>query len=388
MIKLIKSLPFQLFICIVISLIIANKLPLYWVRIAYTLSNLFIDCILFIIPWIISIYLFCAVATLPGNSFLLIISTFLLTTLSNLTALWTSFSACNLFLPTMSFSSINLEKKIGYTEVTSLININFPCILTTFQGIVLGIVLAIIGKIIIDEKKIISFSNKLSDKITKYLKRSFIPILPVYVFGFCLKMGYEDTLYWLFNHMFKVYGLGLCLVIIYVFIFYFISSKGSPKKLFKAFIPAGITGFATMSSAVAMPLSVEGIKSYTKNNSFSNFIIPATSNIHMISDDIMIVLFSQAFLLMNGMTMTDPQTFVLFSGAFCIAKFSCVGIPGASVMVILPVVEKYMGFSPEMIGLLTAVYILQDATGACLNIIGNGAFSASVYEIFKKIKLI
>jgi Na+/H+-dicarboxylate symporter len=384
-----KSLPVQLLLCLGFALIFANDLPLYWVRMAYTLSHLFIGFLLFILPWLIALYLFCAVVALPGKALSLIGVTFVTATLSNLLALWTSYGISQSVLPHLSLSPLtSTTTMVGYGHVSPFFNLPLPCLMTTSQGILLGVLGALLAKHFLKSDVMNVFSKKLSDNLTKYLKRFFIPLLPLYVFGFCLKMGYEDTLIWLFEHMFKIYGLGLISVILYVVLIYFIASGGKPLRLFKTFFSAGLTGFVTMSSAVAMPLSIEAVETYTKNASYAQFIIPSTSNIHMISDDMMIVLFSQAFLLMNHMSLSDPSVFFWFSLSFCLAKFSCVGLPGASVLVILPVVEKYMGFTPEMIGLLTAIYVLQDATGACLNILGNGGFCTGMYRLFQKMKLI
>lgn len=55
----------------------------------------------------------------------------------------------------------------------------------------------------------------------------------------------------------------------------------------------------------------------------------------------------------------------------------------------IPILEKYLGFTPEMLSLITALYILFDPIITSANVLGNGAFAQlfeKVYHLFHKEK--
>ena len=85
-----------------------------------------------------------------------------------------------------------------------------------------------------------------------------------------------------------------------------------------------------------------------------------------------------------GLPFPDLTTFMIFASYFVIAKFAVAGIPGGGIVVMIPILEKYLGFSPEMSGLITAIYILLDPLNTTANVLGNGAFAILTTNIFKK----
>ena len=149
-------------------------------------------------------------------------------------------------------------------------------------------------------------------------------------------------------------------------------------------MPAGLTGFSTMSSAATMPVTLACVEKTTKDRQFTNLLIPATTNIHMLGDDLTLMITSMTLLSVFGIPWPDLVHFLPFALAFSLAKLSCVGIPGASVLVILPVLQSYLGFTPEMISVVTTIYVLQDPFGTCANVMGNGAFALLIHRLVKR----
>ena len=177
----------------------------------------------------------------------------------------------------------------------------------------------------------------------------------------------------------------MLLVAAYLFMLYFIGSAGNLRTTFiniKKMLPAGLTGFSTMSSVATMPVTLKCTKETTQDAQLTDVVIPTTANIHMLGDDLSIVMTAMALLTMFGFAPPDLIAFSLFAAAFCVAKLFCVGIPGASVLVILPVLQNSLNFTPEMITVLTTIYILQDPFGTAANVMGNGAFALIVKRLF------
>jgi Na+/H+-dicarboxylate symporter len=90
----------------------------------------------------------------------------------------------------------------------------------------------------------------------------------------------------------------------------------------------------------------------------------------------------------SGAPMPSFVEFIPYVIGFCIAKLACVGIAGASLLVVLPVLKEHLGFSSEMVSLITTLYVLHDPFGTFHNVMGNGAFALFVEKTFAKFKLI
>lgn len=391
-IKLLKQPLVCLVISIVLAMTVAKGLSLATVCFFYTVSSCFIEVLLFALPLIVFSFILSALINIKSGSFKLLLLIFAGVTFSNCLALTTSYFFSKAILP---FVGVSLSPDFA-TKFASAVDITFkfgfPHVIGTEKalliGIGCGIFLNFLNETNITRTTLKDASIWLSEKVSMLLSKIFIPLLPVYVFGFCLKLSYDDALVHLFQQYGKVFFLSLLLVIFYISSLYLAASCGNIRKAIsyiKIMLPAGLTGFSTMSSAATMPVTLRCTEETTQDKNFTDLVIPSTANIHMLGDDLVILMMAMALLSIFGMPWPDLTVFIPLAFAFSMAKLSCVGIPGASVFVILPVLQTYLGFSPEMISILTTLYVLQDPFGTAANVMGNGAFALIVRRVFKTI---
>jgi Na+/H+-dicarboxylate symporter len=139
-------------------------------------------------------------------------------------------------------------------------------------------------------------------------------------------------------------------------------------------LPAASVGFSAMSSAAALPLTIMASEKNVTNKEVARSCIPATVSIHLIGDCLAIPIF--AFACLKNFGHLDPSflSYLYFAIYFVLAKFSVAAIPGGGIIVMLPILEAYLGFSGEMMSLITALYLLFDPVITTANILGNGAF--------------
>lgn len=335
-------------------------------------------------------FIFLAITRIKHRSLQLIAFIFLGVFLSNSLALFAAYSFSSLVLPSLGITyTPELFTKFS-SPIEPLFKLHLPILLSTDKAMILGVATGLLTSFLPEDNKIKQMTSKVVDSlsqcITFFLHRIFIPLLPIYVFGFCLKLSYDQALITLLESYGKVFCFSMVLVAAYIFVLYFFAARGNLKSTvhyLKTMSPAGLTGFSTMSSAATMPVTLQCTEKTTQDRHFTDLIIPTTSNIHMLGDDLTIVMTAMALLPMFGFPMPDLTTFSLFAAAFCVAKLSCVGIPGASVLVILPVLQNFLGFTPEMITVLTTIYVLQDPFGTAANVMGNGAFALMLQRLFK-----
>ena len=74
----------------------------------------------------------------------------------------------------------------------------------------------------------------------------------------------------------------------------------------------------------------------------------------------------------------------MFIASHYAARFFNACVPGGGVLVMTPFVSQYLELSPELIGLTTTLYVLQDALISMINTLGNGLLCTLVYPLFKK----
>jgi Na+/H+-dicarboxylate symporter len=270
--------------------------------------------------------------------------------------------------------------------VTPLFTLLIPEILAPDRSLLLGVSVGLIFSFI-KAPRVTTLACRMRHYVTVVLQKAFIPLLPVYVFGFILKMEYEGTLSVLVKSSGHVFGLLWVIIILYLTLLYFIASGFRLPRFFEVvqnMLPAGITGFSTMSSAATMPVTLAATEKNTGDEQFADLIIPTTVNIHLIGDALAIPILALAVLSLSGMPLPTFENYLLFTLYFCLAKCSVAGIPGGGIIVMLPILQKYLNLSPEMASLMTTIYIVQDPIFTSANVMGNGAFALMARKITRR----
>ena len=385
--KISKSLPFRLLFCIILAFLLAHHLGDNIIRFFFTISCILKEILMYILPVIIFGYIFSAIISLEKNAPMLIIVILLLVTVSNALSSLTSYGIAMQYLP-----YINIIKNTDITLsniITPFFSINIGQLISSNKAMLVGATLGILF-CYFKQPKVSNYSMKLQSFITFFLEKCFIPVLPLYIFGFVLKMHREGELEILFKNYAQVFILICALIAVYIFLMYLVANNFSWKKCknsLKEMSAAGLTGFSTISSAVAIPVTISATEKNTSNGPFAKLIIPATVNIHMIGHGLSIPITSLTILMIYGQPLPSLETFIVFVLYFCIAKFSATAVPGGGIIVILPILQSQLGFTPEMCSIIIMLDILQDAILTSANVMGNGAFAIMAHKICKKLKL-
>lgn len=391
---LMKSLPVQLVLCIIAAFCLSHHVTQWVVCFFYSMSLLFVEILLFILPFMVFSFILRALLNLDRRSTWLVGLIFLSVTMSNITAVLFSFGYAMGLMKAFNVQHCPGFEATFASSIMPLWQFKLPVLMQTDKAMMFGLVTGFVA--VFAPKSMERYRLKLNkvvvictDNLTLFLSKTFIPLLPLYIFGFCLKLSYDNALTHLFKHYGHVFFASLFLVCGYLFVMYVIGAGGRVKDAIRAIrimLPAGLTGFSTMSSAATMPITLDATEKNTKDRNFTDLVIPSTTNIHMLGDDLTITVTAVTLLVICGQTTPDFLTVLSYALAFSIAKLSCVGIPGASVLVILPVLQQFLNFKPEMISMLTTIYILQDSFGTAANVMGNGAFAMIIQRIYKKLK--
>lgn len=379
---MLKSLPVQLIIAILAAFLLSDVFNLETLRFFFSISCSLKEILMGVLPFVIFSYITAAILSMEQRAPWLIFSILALVTLSNAFTVLVSYGVGVSLLPLLTFGNTSSFSAIQDT-VTPLFSLHIPEILAPDQSLLLGIVIGLIFSFI-KVPAVTTLAQSMRHYVTVFLQKAFIPLLPLYVFGFILKMDYEDTLMILIKNSGHIFGLVWIFIVSYVALLYFIVSGFRLNRFFELvrnMTPAGITGFSTMSSAATMPVTLAATEKNMGDDQFADLVIPTTVNIHLMGDALAIPILALAVLSLSGLPLPTFENYLLFVVYFCLAKFSVAGIPGGGIIVMLPILQKYLGLTPEMASLLTTIYIIQDPIFTSANVMGNGAFALLVRKV-------
>lgn len=366
-----RKMPFILLALISLICLLGGMLPVEVKSFIYATSLSIKAVIITLLPIIIFGLLFKVMVGLAHQASKIIIlilvsvccSNFMSTFVSHFVGMWIYHFDLSVIAPTTN------------NELTPLWDINIPNLIPNniamFGGLLCGFICAYFKPATAKR-----FANKLDNIINKTLQ-IFTYFIPLFVAGFVVKLDHDGVVLTLIKDYALIFAIIAIAQFSYIFLIYFISNSNLANTFqsIKNMLPAAITGFSTMSSAAAMPLTIIATEKNANNPDIARSVVPATVNVHLIGDCFAIPILAYAIL--KSFEAPEPAliSYMIFAFYFVLAKFSVAAVPGGGILVMLPVLESYLGFNGQMLSMITALYILFDPVITCANVLGNGGFA-------------
>lgn len=227
----------------------------------------------------------------------------------------------------------------------------------------------------------------LKQVIELFLVRCFVPLLPLYIFGFLLQMRYEGLLMLLIKEYGTTFFLIVGVQLSYLLLLYYGISGFSFKKARKAIInamPSYITAFGTMSSTLTVPVSIECAVNNGVSRPLAGIAMPIMANLHLLGDSVGTPILAMVTMYLFAGYMPSFEQYFSFVIYFCTAMFAVSGIPGGGILVMIPVLISAFNFTPAMVGIVTTLYFLMDSFGTAANVMGDGALVIGVHRMVKR----
>ena len=221
------------------------------------------------------------------------------------------------------------------------------------------------------------------------MKKIFVPLLPAFVGGFLLKLFAEGKMTGFVANNSQMCILMCGFLILYLTLWLFIASSFKVEKavqILKNTLPASLTAFCTMSSAAALPMSIEAANKNTNDKVLADAVMPLTMNFHMVGDSIIVPIL--ALIVMNAFNHPLPNFsgYFLFGIFFVLNKFAGGGVPSGTIMVTVPVLKEYFAFDDSMVAFIIAFYGVIDPIATCGNVTANNFFVIIFQKIRKFVK--
>jgi Na+/H+-dicarboxylate symporter len=352
----------------------------------YTISLFIKDIMLFILPIAVGSFIAKTIVSFEKKAPLFIASLLVFEALSNFSGVIYAFfsgSFAQHFTPAFQVDS-NQQTLDALWRLPSF----RPAFWTADKGTLLGFILGI-GALIFKSKPLNQFIDTWKDISNFTLTKVFSPLIPLFILGFFAKMFQSGF----FIHLFSKYGTLLVLMLsflgLYLTFLFWLSSDGTLKSFratAKNLLPAGGIAFTSGCSLSTMPWTIKGASQNLKDPSFASAVIPATTNIQQIGD--VIINTFLCFLLVTHFHGAPPSflNWIIFSCVFVLARFTVAAVLGGAILIMIPIYESYLGFSPEMVAIILAFNVVLDPIVTASNVLANGALCRVYEKVWIKIQ--
>lgn len=371
-------------LAILIPIFFTNYLPNSFLSVAYAISLTLKNTLVFILPVLIFSFVFSCLMNLGQGAILYIILLVSCVFISNLCALTVGYTSFNIGMHFFHLTPATLSIP---NPLLPAWQFTLPKLLSNDIALIVGFITGIYFS-----RRPNTYADLLgkwlNQKANAFLKNIFIPTLPVFIFGFVCKLAHDQVI----QKSINIYGPILLLILatqwIYLLSWYFAAARFNIKKMayyLKNVLPATLTGFSTISSAASMPVLLLATKKNLADDAQAEMLVPTIINIHTLGSAIGLTILALATLVTFQQPLPSVPEFFIFAFFTALAKFAVAAVPGGVVIVMTPIMETYLGFSGEMSGLVTAIYLMLDPFGTAANVTGNGVFPLIFSKLYRKI---
>jgi Na+/H+-dicarboxylate symporter len=379
--KISVGLPLRLLLIIGFALLAGDFIPVQAKSYAYAISLTLKDALMFVMPFIIFAYIFSCLVSFRDGTFKFLASLMGSVCLSNFICTLIAFSLCYYTIPYLG--SLPTHTAIGHV-LDPAWTWSLPSFITNDKALFGGILAAIVVSLV-SPKNGSKVGDQLKSIASWILNRGFIPLLPLFVLGFVLKIEHEGRLASALMTYGPVVMLFVSCQILYIGLLFGVNANFKWRAWVQSILtalPAGLTGFSTMSSLAAMPLTLKAAQTNSGNNPLVDVVVPATVNVHLMGDSIAIPTMALAILSSYGLVTPDVTIYLVFAFYFVMNKFAVAAVPGGGILVMMPVLQQYLGFNDEMLSLIMMLYILFDALITTANVMGNNVFAILFTKVY------
>ncbi|MGN7678704.1 MAG: cation:dicarboxylate symporter family transporter [Anaplasma sp.] len=361
-----------------LSFIFADLVPYDLRSFSYAVSLSIKEVLVFVLPFIVFSIVYRSVNRLQSSNAIKIVATLIvMVILLNAVAISSAYFVGMSIASADSGTVVHGEAHSDGGLVPSYV-IHLPPLVSSVKAVIVGFLCGLALPKIRVWRSSKALADILAGISTFFLEKIFVPIMPIFIVGLVFKMQSDNLTDVLQSNAEMVFYM-LVAISVYLLLLYGMGASFVPGKIFhriKNMLPATLLGFTTMSSLVTMPLVIQSAKKDLKNPNIIDMVVPAVINIHMLGDCFFIIVTS---LVISGMFGTLAHVTALdaifFMLSFLASMFAIVGVPGGGVIVMLPIIERYLHFSPTMSSLITTLYVLFDPMITSVNLLGNGAFA-------------
>lgn len=368
-----------------IGIIIGLFGPEWMIRFTETGNMLLGNLIKFFIPLIIFAFVAASIAELKTKAGRLLSFTIGISYLDTIIACALAAAAAYLIVPNFALQASKAVESV--TIGAPFVTLDIPPLMNIISALVLAIIIGLAsswGNATILSGAVIEFRNVIERVIQKFI----IPVIPIFIACIFAGIAAKGALFGTISIFGKMLVLIIIMQLVWLLIEYTLAgmiSKQNPFTVFKAMLPAYFTAFGTMSSAVTMPVSLRQARTIPFiNKKIADFVMPLTANVHLSGAAMTLTISAITVSLITEGVLPPVGLLISFIIILGVIEVGAVGVPGGSALAAIGILQSTLGFGDEAIGLMLALFMIQDSFGTATNIAGDGSILMIVNRFFGK----
>ena len=397
-------------------------------KILMTLSKLFSNFLSFIVPLLVVGLVAPGIGHLGKDAGKLLLITIAIAYAFTLFSGFGTYFVTSLIYPFM-LDNATIFQTDAHVEnsIAPYFTLDMPPVLSVTSALIFAFVIGF-GLAVTKTDKLMDVIDDLRIIINKIIVSVIIPLLPFYILTIFMNITYVGEIGKVLVVFIKIIILIFILTVVLLLIFFSIAgivAKKNPITLLRKMMPAYITALGTSSSAATIPVTLEATLSNGVRHSIASFVIPLCATINLSGSMLKIVACAFAIIYTHGMVIeykvveeVKPATeitasasindagekskvnvvekrevvkrteitfgvIVAFIFTLAVAMVAAPGVPGGAIVTAQAVLTSVLGFSPELYGLMFALYIVMDSFGTATNVTGDGAVAVIIDKIYK-----
>ena len=354
-------------------------------NIVLSIKHILGQVIFFMVPLIIIGFVTPAITGIKNNTSKMLGAMLIMAYLSSVLAAAFAMVAGYLIIPHLDIvknvTNIELPEMIFKLDIAPM----FPVITALFFSITFGLAIIYTKSLMLEK-----IFNELNNVVMLLVNKLIIPILPFFILTTFIELTYLDKITSQFRTFIYMVVIVLAGHFIWLTILYTIAgivSGKSPFRVLKHYVPAYLTAAGTMSSAATLPVALKcANKSDALDKDVVDFAIPLGATIHLCGSVLTETFFVMgiSYILYGSLpSLSTMIVFIILLGVFAVGA---PGVPGGTVAASVGIIISVLGFDDTGIGLVMAIFAIQDSFGTACNVTGDGALALMLQGIFKKNK--
>lgn len=397
-------------------------------KILMTLSKLFSNFLSFIVPLLVVGLVAPGIGHLGKDAGKLLLITIAIAYAFTLFSGFGTYFVTSLIYPFM-LDNATIFQTDAHVEnsIAPYFTLDMPPVLSVTSALIFAFVIGF-GLAVTKTDKLMDVIDDLRIIINKIIVSVIIPLLPFYILTIFMNITYVGEIGKVLVVFIKIIILIFILTVVLLLIFFSVAgiiAKKNPITLLRKMMPAYLTALGTSSSAATIPVTLEATLSNGVRRSIASFVIPLCATINLSGSMLKIVACAFAIIYTHGMVIeykvveeVKPATeitasasindagekskvnvvekrevvkrteitfgvIVAFIFTLAVAMVAAPGVPGGAIVTAQAVLTSVLGFSPELYGLMFALYIVMDSFGTATNVTGDGAVAVIIDKIYK-----
>jgi len=374
--KILKSLPFQLLLGVIIGIVLGLISNEAVMNVIVTIKFVLGELINFCVPLIVIGFIAPSITKLGKNASRILGVAVLLAYVSSVLAALGSMAAGYGLIPHLSIVS----EVDGLKELPEIVfQLEIPQIMSVMSALAFSILIGLAATWTRAET-VIRLLDEFQQIVLMIVSKIVIPILPVFIALTFWSLAYEGTITKQLPVFLKVVLIVMVGHFIWMAVLYAVGgiySGNNPWKVVKHYGSAYITAVGTMSSAATLAVALKCARKSEPvlRDDMVSFGIPLFANIHLCGSVLTEVFFVMTVSQILYGKLPSVGTMILFCALLGVFAIGAPGVPGGTVMASLGLITGVLGFDTTGTALMLTIFALQDSFGTACNVTGDGALT-------------